>query len=55
MKEYRVYQTYTQVDVQTVEANSEEEAMEKCHDGDGWGDFNTSDYSMHADEVKDND
>ncbi len=50
MKKYRVYQTYTQVDVQQVEANSEQEAMDKCKDGDGWEDFDTSDYSMHADE-----
>lgn len=46
MKEYKVYQTYTQTDVQIVEANSEEEAIEKCMDGDGWEDFDTNDYSI---------
>jgi len=47
---YRVYQTYTQVDVQEVEANSMKEAMSMCEDGDGWQDFDTSDYEMHAEK-----
>ncbi len=47
---YKVYQTYTQTDVQEVEAKSEEEAMKKCQDGDGWQDFDTCDYEMFAEE-----
>jgi len=47
---YKVYQTYTQTDVQEVEADSEKEAMSMCEDGDGWQDFDTSDYSMFAEE-----
>jgi len=47
---YKVYQTYTQTDVQEVEAKSEKEAMKKCEDGDGWQDFDTCDYSMFAEK-----
>ena len=47
---YKVYQSYIQTDVQEVEAEDTEEAMKKCQDGDGWEDFNTTDYEMWVEE-----
>ncbi len=47
---YKVFQTYVQIDVQEVEANSEQEAMDQCMDGDGWQDYDTTEYSMHAEK-----
>jgi len=47
---YRVYQTYTQTDVQEVEAKNMEEALSMCEDGDGWEAFDTNDYEMFAEE-----
>ncbi len=48
MKEYKVYQTYTQVDVMTVEANSEEEAVDKAIEKPNFEDYETNEIDYHA-------